>query len=118
MACTHLSSSMSAQQYRTEWLYQGPLDDEAAVGIRTCDANGSLVRFITRTILTPDNETFYLLGHVFSGTVTENLKVGTHEHGRRSRNDGWVTNTSIISGTTTLPAQGTSAGNLVAIKGE
>merc|ERR1719391_973002 len=40
MICIHLPSPVTAQKYRTEMLYEGPNDDEAAVAMKTCDPNG------------------------------------------------------------------------------
>lgn len=34
MIAIHLPSPVTAQKYRMEMLYEGPLDDEAAVGIK------------------------------------------------------------------------------------
>lgn len=37
MITIHLPSPITAQKYRVELLYEGPMDDEVAVGIRTCN---------------------------------------------------------------------------------
>lgn len=37
MIAIHLPSPVTAQKYRMEMLYEGPLDDEAAVGIKVCN---------------------------------------------------------------------------------
>lgn len=34
MIAIHLPSPVTAQKYRMEMLYEGPLDDEAAIGIK------------------------------------------------------------------------------------
>jgi elongation factor 2 len=72
----HLPSPVSAQQYRVGALYEGPMDDESAVGIRTCDSNGPLVVCISKMvpIRNPEDGRFYAFGRVFSGTV----KAGMH----------------------------------------
>ena len=37
MITIHLPSPVTAQKYRMELLYEGPHDDESAIGIKTCD---------------------------------------------------------------------------------
>lgn len=37
MITIHLPSPITAQKYRMELLYEGPLDDPCAIGIKTCD---------------------------------------------------------------------------------
>jgi elongation factor 2 len=36
MIAIHLPSPVVAQKYRMEMLYEGPLDDEAALGVKVC----------------------------------------------------------------------------------
>lgn len=43
MVVAHLPAPKQAQRYRVENLYDGPMDDEAAMGIRHCDPNGPLM---------------------------------------------------------------------------
>ncbi len=37
MITIHLPSPITAQKYRMELLYEGPMDDEVAVGIKNCN---------------------------------------------------------------------------------
>ncbi|RMJ24190.1 elongation factor 2 [Aspergillus sp. HF37] len=75
MICIHLPSPVTAQKYRTETLYEGPPDDECAVGIRECDPKGPLMLYVSKMVPTSDKGRFYAFGRVFSGTVRSGLKV-------------------------------------------
>ncbi|XP_013784466.1 translation elongation factor 2-like [Limulus polyphemus] len=74
MITIHLPSPVTAQKYRMEMLYEGPLDDEAAVAIKNCDPNGHLMMYISKMVPTSDKGRFYAFGRVFSGTVASGLK--------------------------------------------
>merc|ERR1712195_86922 len=74
MIVVHLPSPAMAQKYRVDALYEGPLDDAAAIGIRDCDKNGPLILYISKMIPTPDNARFIAFGRVFSGTVKTGMK--------------------------------------------
>lgn len=69
MIITHLPSPIQAQKYRVENLYSGPLEDEAAEAIRTCNPEGPLMVYVSKMIPTSENGRFYAYGRVFSGTV-------------------------------------------------
>ncbi|SJK86681.1 elongation factor EF-2 [Babesia microti strain RI] len=75
MIVSHLPSPFVAQKYRVENLYEGPMDDEAANGIRNCDPNAPLVMYISKMVPTSDKGRFYAFGRVFSGTVATGQKV-------------------------------------------
>lgn len=75
MVVTHLPSPAKAQAYRVGNLYEGPSDDEAAAGIRSCDPNGPLMMYISKMVPTSDKGRFYAFGRVFSGTVSTGQKV-------------------------------------------
>jgi len=75
MIVTHLPSPVIAQRYRVENLYEGPMDDEAATGIRNCDPNAPLMMYISKMVPTSDKGRFYAFGRVFSGTVSTGQKV-------------------------------------------
>jgi len=74
MICIHLPSPVTAQKYRTEMLYEGPNDDEAAVAMKTCDPNGPLMMYISKMVPTSDKGRFYAFGRVFSGKIATGLK--------------------------------------------
>ncbi|KAG6819008.1 translation elongation factor 2 [Arthromyces matolae] len=75
MIVINLPSASSAQRYRVDTLYEGPLDDESAVGIRECDPNGPLVLYVSKMVPTSDKGRFYAFGRVFSGTVRSGREV-------------------------------------------
>lgn len=74
MICIHLPSPVTAQRYRTDLLYEGPQDDEAAVAMKTCDSSGPLMMYISKMVPTSDKGRFYAFGRVFSGKVATGLK--------------------------------------------
>ncbi|KAI1753947.1 P-loop containing nucleoside triphosphate hydrolase protein [Xylaria castorea] len=75
MMILHLPSPVTAQKYRCETLYEGPPDDEAAIGIRDCDPKGPLMLYVSKMVPTSDKGRFYAFGRVFSGTVKSGIKV-------------------------------------------
>jgi len=79
MIITHLPSPRVAQKYRTQYLYEGPMDDECAKAMIECDPNGPLMMFISKMIPTSDSGRFYSFGRVFSGKV---------EVGKKNKNNG------------------------------
>jgi len=76
MIVVHLPSPAVAQSYRVETLYDGPLDDEAATAIRTCDTseNAPLMMYVSKMIPGADNR-FTAFGRVFSGKIATGQKV-------------------------------------------
>jgi elongation factor 2 len=74
MIAIHLPSPVVAQAYRCELLYEGPQDDAAAVGIKTCDPKGELMMYISKMVPTSDKGRFYAFGRVFSGIVRTGLR--------------------------------------------
>jgi len=75
MIVIHLPSPVTAQKYRAEMLYEGPSDDECAMGIKECDPNAPLMLYVSKMVPTSDKGRFYAFGRVFSGTVKSGLKV-------------------------------------------
>ena len=75
MIVINLPSPATAQRYRVETLYEGPMDDESAIGIRDCDPAGPLVLYISKMVPTSDKGRFYAFGRVFSGTVKSGPKI-------------------------------------------
>jgi elongation factor 2 len=75
MIVKHLPSPSAAQQYRTEMLYEGPLDDVSATAMRTCDQDGPLMMYVSKMVPTSDKGRFYAFGRVFSGRIATGQKV-------------------------------------------
>ena len=74
MITIHLPSPVTAQKYRMEMLYEGPQDDEAALGIKNCNPDGPLMMYISKMVPTADRGRFFAFGRVFSGKVATGLK--------------------------------------------
>eukprot|EP00567_Pseudictyota_dubia_P011167 CAMPEP_0197436758 /NCGR_PEP_ID=MMETSP1175-20131217/4166_1 /TAXON_ID=1003142 /ORGANISM="Triceratium dubium, Strain CCMP147" /LENGTH=880 /DNA_ID=CAMNT_0042966137 /DNA_START=56 /DNA_END=2698 /DNA_ORIENTATION=- len=75
MIVMHLPSPRDAQKYRTDSLYEGPVDDECAVAMRNCDSSGPLMMYVSKMVPTNDKGRFYAFGRVFSGTIATGQKV-------------------------------------------
>ncbi|KDO47268.1 hypothetical protein CISIN_1g003169mg [Citrus sinensis] len=75
MMIFHLPSPATAQKYRVENLYEGPLDDAYANAIRNCDPEGPLMLYVSKMIPASDKGRFFAFGRVFSGKVATGLKV-------------------------------------------
>jgi len=74
MIAIHLPSPVTAQKYRCEMLYEGPMDDEAALGIKGCDPNAPVMMYVSKMVPTSDKGRFYAFGRVFAGKVSSGLK--------------------------------------------
>lgn len=75
MMVLHLPSPKVAQAYRYKYLYEGPVDDECAIGMKNCDINGPLMMYVSKMVPTSDKGRFYAFGRVFSGKVAIGQKV-------------------------------------------
>lgn len=75
MIAIHLPSPVTAQRYRAELLYEGPKDDDCYNAVKSCDAKGPLMMYISKMVPTSDKGRFYAFGRVFSGVVATGLKV-------------------------------------------
>eukprot|EP00463_Aulacantha_scolymantha_P004831 TRINITY_DN59_c0_g2_i1.p1 TRINITY_DN59_c0_g2~~TRINITY_DN59_c0_g2_i1.p1 ORF type:complete len:458 (+),score=108.41 TRINITY_DN59_c0_g2_i1:515-1888(+) len=69
MLVNHLPSPALAQSYRIENLYGGPIDDDCAKAVRSCDPKGPLMMYISKMVPTSEKGRFYAFGRVFSGTI-------------------------------------------------
>ncbi|KAG0276991.1 Elongation factor 2, partial [Linnemannia gamsii] len=54
MLVIHLPSPITAQKYRAEMLYEGPMDDENAKGIIACDPDAPLMLYVSKMVPTSD----------------------------------------------------------------
>eukprot|EP00389_Voromonas_pontica_P005015 GDKH01007492.1.p1 GENE.GDKH01007492.1~~GDKH01007492.1.p1 ORF type:complete len:839 (-),score=342.47 GDKH01007492.1:343-2859(-) len=75
MIVMQLPSPVTAQKYRVENLYEGPMDDLVATAIRNCDPNGPVMMYVSKLVPTSDKGRFYAFGRVFSGTIATGQKV-------------------------------------------
>ena len=75
MIVMHLPSPMTAQNYRSELLYEGPTDDPNCIAIKNCDPKADLMLYVSKMVPTSDKGRFYAFGRVFAGTVKSGMKV-------------------------------------------
>merc|ERR1712066_736803 len=122
MIVTKLPSPKVAQKYRVENLYEGPMDDEAAKAIRSCDKEGPLMMYVSKMVPTNDKGRFYAFGRVFSGTIATGQKVriqGPHYKvgGKEDLNIKNIQRTVLMMGRTTEQIPDVPCGNTVALVG-
>merc|ERR1711972_148314 len=122
MIVTKLPSPRVAQKYRVENLYEGPMDDEAAKAIRSCDKEGALMMYVSKMVPTSDKGRFYAFGRVFSGTIATGQKVriqGPHYKvgGKEDLNIKNIQRTVLMMGRTTEQIADVPCGNTVALVG-
>jgi len=122
MIVTKLPSPRTAQKYRVENLYEGPMDDEAANAIRSCDAAGPLMMYVSKMVPTSDKGRFYAFGRVFAGTIATGQKVriqGPHYKpgGKEDLNVKNIQRTVLMMGRTTEQVADVPCGNTVALVG-
>lgn len=75
MIVIHLPSPLTAQAYRAETLYEGPIDDASGVAIRNCDPKADLMLYVSKMVPASDKGRFYAFGRVFAGTAKAGMKV-------------------------------------------
>mmetsp|Transcript_60368 Transcript_60368/g.121123 ORF Transcript_60368/g.121123 Transcript_60368/m.121123 type:complete len:905 (-) Transcript_60368:209-2923(-) len=124
MIVVHLPSPVVAQKYRVATLYDGPLDDEAATAIRTCDTspNAPMMMYISKMVPASDRGRFYAFGRVYSGKIKTGSKVRIMgpNYVPGSKTDLWVKNvqrTLIMMGRTQEQVQDIPAGNTAGLVG-
>merc|ERR1719436_1462493 len=122
MIVTKLPSPRVAQKYRVENLYEGPMDDEAAMAIKACDPAGPLMMYVSKMVPTSDKGRFYAFGRVFSGTIATGQKVriqGMHYKpgSKEDLNIKSIQRTVLMMGRTTEQIADVPCGNTVALVG-
>lgn len=122
MMIIHLPSPKTAGAYRTEVLYEGPIDDPCGTAMRNCDPAGPLMLYISKMVPTVDRGRFFAFGRVFSGTVATGQKVRIMGANYRpgSKNDlaiKSIQRTVLMMGRATEPIQDVPAGNTVGLVG-
>merc|ERR1712003_210074 len=122
MIVTRLPSPRTAQKYRVENLYEGPMDDTAANAIRACEASGPLMVYVSKMIPTSDKGRFFAFGRVFSGTIATGAKVriqGSHYKpgSKEDLNIKNIQRTVLMMGRTVEQIADVPCGNTVALVG-
>jgi elongation factor 2 len=122
MVVIHLPSPTTAQRYRVETLYEGPMDDESALGIRDCDPTAPLVLYVSKMVPTSDKGRFYAFGRVFSGTVRSGqiVRIQGPKYVPGQKSDLFVKSvqrTVLMMGRTVEPLEDCPAGNIVGLVG-
>ncbi|KAK7055204.1 p-loop containing nucleoside triphosphate hydrolase protein [Favolaschia claudopus] len=122
MVVLHLPSPTTAQRYRVESLYEGPMDDESAIGIRDCDPQAPLVLYVSKMVPTSDKGRFYAFGRVFSGTVRSGqvVRIQGPRYVPGQNTDLFVKSiqrTVLMMGRTVEPLEDCPAGNIVGLVG-
>lgn len=122
MIAIHLPSPLTAQAYRCETLYEGPMDDECALGIKSCDPNAPLMLYVSKMVPTSDKGRFFAFGRVFSGTVKAGLKVRIQgpNYVPGTKTDLFVKSiqrTVLMMGRTVEPIDDCPAGNIIGLVG-
>lgn len=124
MFVAHLPSPQIAQTYRTDLLYEGPMDDAAAVAMKNCDPNGPLMLYVSKMVPTSDKGRFFAFGRVFSGTVSTSQKVRImgpkYEPGNNKSADLFIKNipkTVVMMGASTMAIDDVPCGNTVGLVG-
>jgi elongation factor 2 len=122
MIIINLPSPATAQRYRVETLYEGPMDDESAIGIRDCDPKAPLVLYVSKMVPTSDKGRFYAFGRVFSGTVRSGPKIRIQgpNYVPGKKEDMFIKSvqrTVLMMGRYVEPIEDCPAGNIVGLVG-
>merc|ERR1712126_699604 len=122
MIAIYLPSPVTAQKYRMEMLYEGPQDDEAAIGIKTCDPAGPLMMYVSKMVPTSDKGRFYAFGRVFSGMCETGQKVRimgpNYIHGKKEDlNVKNIQRPILMMGRTVEPIPSVPCGNICGLVG-
>ncbi|KAL5519480.1 EFT2_2 [Sanghuangporus vaninii] len=122
MIVINLPSPATAQRYRVGNLYEGPMDDESAIGIRDCDPKAPLVLYVSKMVPSSDSGRFYAFGRVFSGTVRSGPKyrIQGPNYLPGKKEDLFVKavqRTVLMMGRSIEPIEDCPAGNIVGLVG-
>lgn len=122
MIIKHLPSPEIAQKYRTEIIYEGPVDDIFSKSMKLCDPKGPLMLYISKMIPNFDRTRFLAFGRVFSGRVFSGQKVrimGSNFIKGQTKDlfTKTVQRTIVCMGRKLEAVEGVSCGNTVALVG-
>jgi len=122
MISIHLPSPVTSQKYRMELLYEGPHDDEVAVGIKNCDPKAPLMMYVSKMVPTSDKGRFFAFGRVFSGVAGTGQKVRimgpNYVPGKKEDlYDKNIQRTILMMGRYTEPIEDVPCGNICGLVG-
>jgi len=122
MIVNHLPSPKVAQKYRVENLYAGPMDDDCAKAIRTCDQKGPLMMYVSKMVPTSEKGRFYAFGRVYSGIIAtgQTVRIQGPDYIPGKKVDLFVKKvqrTVLMMGRYTEQLQDCPCGNLVGLVG-
>lgn len=118
----YLPSPLQAQIYRTQYLYEGPQDDQIACSMKACDPNGDVMIYISKKIPVQDGSRFLCFGRIFSGTIISgtNVRILGPDYRPGSTTDLQIKNVTSVGmmiGDRCIPMNRVPAGNVVALAG-
>ncbi|RZC82846.1 hypothetical protein C5167_045630 [Papaver somniferum] len=122
MVIIHLPSPSTAQKYRVDNLYEGPLNDRYANAIRNCDARGPMMVYVSKIIRNPKKGALLAFGRVFAGRIStgSNVRILGHDHVAGQKTDIFTMNvqkTLICVGRKHQAIESVICGNLVLLIG-
>jgi elongation factor 2 len=122
MIAEHLPPPSVAQKYRVGNLYSGPLDDDAANAVRTCDPKGPLMMYVSKMVPTSEKGRFYAFGRVFSGIVAtgQTVRILGPDYQPGKKTDLYIKKiqrTVLMMGRTTEQLVDCPCGNIVGLVG-
>ncbi|KAI3865406.1 hypothetical protein MKW92_029834 [Papaver armeniacum] len=122
MVIIYLPSPSTAQKYRFDNLYEGPLNDRYANAIRNCDARGPMMVYVSKIIRNPKKGALFAFGRVFAGRIStgSNVRILGHDHVAGQKTDKFTMNvqkTLICVGRKHQAIESVICGNLVLLIG-
>jgi len=122
MIVDHLPSPRTAQAYRVENLYSGPMDDSTAKAIRDCDQKADLAMYVSKMVPTSEKGRFIAFGRVFAGTVKtgQTVRIMGPDYEVGKKRDLFVKKiqrTVLMMGKYTEQISDCPAGNLIGLMG-
>ncbi|KAI3846209.1 hypothetical protein MKW92_005741 [Papaver armeniacum] len=122
MVIIYLPSPSTAQKYRFDNLYEGPLNDRYANAIRNCDARGPMMVYVSKIIRNPKKGALFAFGRVFAGSIStgSNVRILGHDHVAGQKTDKFTMNvqkTLICVGRKHQAIESVICGNLVLLIG-
>ena len=123
MIAKHIPNPVLAAPGKLSRCYTGPSDDSSTVlrGMKSCDASGPTVIHCVKNFPTPDGQSFWTLGRIYSGTVrpAETVHVLGEMYGEDDEDSAVATISAVAipRGRTQTQVSLVKAGNWVMLQG-